>query len=149
MRPFLRHLLFVGLFGLLAPSALAQSGNVKTVEGPRGERMTLTAQPHQVAEGLSVRAMGIDGPNGTRWALSLIGAAPDDSIALQYGDQLLSVERVSRPDDGIGPTKVYVRREDFLTMAETSTVTLIVGDVSAALPEALRREMRRIIEEVT
>jgi hypothetical protein len=144
-------ILVVGLFAVLGSTpVLAQSQNVTTVEGADGERMTLTAQPHRVADGLSARAMGIEAEDTTtRWVISLIGAAPEDSISLTYGDQSLRILEVNRPDDGVGPTKVYVTQEAFLTMAETETVTLTVGDVSGALPEQLRREMRFIFNEVT
>lgn len=121
-------------------------GNVDTVEGPRGDETTLTAQPHEVADGLSVRAMGIAASDTTRWALSLIGAAPDDEIALRYGTESLPLLSVQRPDDGVGPTRVYVSQQVFLTMAETSPVTLRVGSTSAVLPEQLRREMAHIFE---
>jgi len=120
--------------------------NVDTVEGPRGDETTLTAQPHSVADGLSVRAMGIAAPDTTRWALSLIGAAPDDEIALRYGTESLPLLSVQRPDDGVGPTRVYVSQQAFLTMAEASTVTLRVGARSASLPASLRREMKAIFE---
>ena len=147
-----RRSLLLGLLGLHLPGlALAQQENIETVEGPRGERMTLTAQPHSLAEGLSVRAMGIETTmDSTRWALSLIGAAHDAEVSLSYGDQSLPVEQVRPPEDGgVGPVKVYVSRETFRTMAETSSVTLTVGDVTATLPEQLRREMQRIIERVS
>ena len=147
----LRSWIFVVLLGLFAtPAAAQQSENVTTVEGANGEKMTLTAQPHRVADGLSVRAMGIRAEDTTnRWVLSLIGAAAEDDISLTYGDQSLQILEVNRPDDGVGPTKVYVSQEDFLTMAETDTVTLTVGDVSASLPEPLRREMRLIFDKAT
>ncbi|PQJ36379.1 hypothetical protein BSZ35_08360 [Salinibacter sp. 10B] len=150
--PLLRLRLFflIGVFGLCALPAAAQSENVTTVEGADGEQMTLTAQPHSVADGLSVRAMGIEATDtATRWVLSLIGADPEDEISLTYGDQSLRILEVNRPDDGVGPTKVYVTQEDFLTMAETGTVTLTVGDVSTTLPEQLRREMRMIFDKIT
>jgi hypothetical protein len=147
----LRSWIFAVLLGLFAvPAAAQQSENVKTVEGADGEKMTLTAQPFGVADGLSVRAMGIKAADtANRWVLSLIGASPEDDISLTYGDESLRILEVNRPDDGIGPTKVYVSQEDFLTMAETGTVTLTVGDVSISLPEQLRREMRIIFNKVT
>jgi hypothetical protein len=142
-----RPLLWLGVAVVLFPgSSLAQMGNVDTVEGPRGEETTLTAQPYEVADGLSVRAMGIAAPDTTRWALSLIGAAPDDEIVLQYADESLPLLSVQRPDDGVGPTRVYVSQQAFLTMAENSPVILQVGSTSAVLPEPLRREMTAIFE---
>ena len=144
---FRRHLLWLGVALVLLPGGcLAQMSNVDTVEGPRGDETTLTAQPHEVADGVSVRALGITAPDTTRWALSLIGADPDDEIALQYADESLPLLSVHRPDDGIGPTRVYVSQQAFLTMAETSPVTLQVGSTSAVLPDLLRREMTTIFE---
>jgi hypothetical protein len=52
-------------------------------------------------------------------------------------------------DGGVGPVRVYVSQQTFLTMAETGGVTLTVGDVTAPLPEQLRREMRQIFERVS
>jgi hypothetical protein len=145
-----RRVALIGLALVLLPAlAAAQSENVKTVEGARGEQTTLTAQPHGLAEGLSVRALAVSAPGGTRWALSLIGAAPDDSIALHYGDEALPIEDVQRPEDGIGPTRVYVSASAFRTMAETATVRLTVGGTTAALPAQLRREMTVILERAT
>jgi hypothetical protein len=142
-----RLLLGLGVALVLFPgSSLAQMGNVDTVEGPRGDKTTLTAQPHGIADGLSVRALGIAAPDTTRWALSLIGAAPDDEIALQYADESLPLLSVQRPDDGVGPTRVYVSQETFLTLAESSSVTLRVGSISVVLPKQLRREMTAIFE---
>ena len=141
----IRVLLLLGVASiLLSGHCLAQLSNVDTVEGPRGEKTTLTAQPHGIADGLSVRALGIAAPDTTRWALSLIGAGPDEEIALQYAGESLPLLSVQRPDDGVGPTRVYVSQETFLTMAETSTVTLRVGATSVSLPDQLRREMAAI-----
>lgn len=129
--------------------AAAQWENIETVEGAYGEEMTLTKRPHGVAEGLSVRALAIAHSDTTRWAISLIGAAPDDSISIAYGDESLRILDVQHPNDGIGPTKVFVPQEAFLTMAETQTVTLRVGDVTTGLPEQLRQEMEEIFRRAS
>jgi len=134
------------LFG--APPAEAQWENIGTVEGPYGQKITLTKSPHSVAEGLSARVMGVVDSDTTRWALSLIGAAPEDTIALVYENESLPIKSIQRPSDGIGPTKVFVSQETFLTMAETSTVRLRVGDQTAPLPAQLRREMTQIRKRV-
>ncbi|PSQ97059.1 MAG: hypothetical protein BRD55_03885 [Bacteroidetes bacterium SW_9_63_38] len=131
---------------LLSNPAQAQMDNIDTVEGPRGAETTLTAQPHGVADGLSVRALGIAAPDTTRWALSLIGAESGDEISLRHGNESLPRLAVQRPDDGVGPTRVYVSQQTFLTMAESSSVTLQVGTVSASLPDPLRREMSVVFE---
>ena len=151
MKSLSRHILLVGVVGLFcAAPVMAQMENVETVDGSGDRTLTLTAEPHRLADMLSVRAMGITGPaTQTRWALSFIGAAPEDSISIQYGDKSLAIERINRPEDGIGPTRVYVSEEAFLTMAETSEVTLTVGDVSTALPEQMRREMQFIFKELS
>lgn len=143
-------LLLSGL--LLAPRpAAAQSENVTTVDGPnRGETTTLTARPHALAEGLSVRAFGISSPDSPRWGLRFIGAGDQTSIQLLRAGESLSITDIDRPaDDEIGPTSVYIEQEAFLLMAETSTVTIQVGDVRAEVPDALRAEMKKIFETVT
>jgi len=129
--------------------AAAQWENIGTVEGADGEKMTLTKSPHRVAEGLSVRAVSAAAPDTTRWALSLIGAAPEDTISIVYEGERLPILNVDRPSDGFGPTKVFISQETFLTMAETKAVTLQVGERTAALPDQLRREMKRIFELVS
>lgn len=140
-------LLIGSLFALSALTpAYGQSGNVTTVEGPQGEQMTVTAEPHQVADRLSIRALGISDPDTTRWALSIIGASLDDEISLSYGDETLPITRIERPDDGVGPTRVFVSQESFLTMAGTDSVTLTVGPVTTSLPDQLRSEMKKIFE---
>ena len=152
MTTLLRRFALLSLLGLAVPLlAQAQSENIETVEGAQGQRMTLTAQPHSLAEGLSVRAMGIETTmDSTRWAFSLIGASHDADVSIQYGGETLPVESVNPPSDGgVGPVRVYVSQRTFLTMAETGGVTLTVGDVTAPLPEQLRREMRQIFERVS
>ena len=143
--------LFGGLLFVLssAAPAAAQWENIETVEGAYGEEITLTKQPHSVADGLSARALGIVAPDTTKWVLSLIGTAPEDEIEVQYGGETLTILDVQRPDDGIGPTKVFVSQEAFLTMAETEAVTLRVGGVKAPLPPQLRREMKEIFGRVS
>jgi hypothetical protein len=128
--------------------AAAQWENIETVEGAYGKKITLTKTPHRLAEGLSARAMGIAAPDTTQWSLSLIGAAPEDSISLAYDGDALPVLQVQRPDDGVGPTEVFVSKETFLTMAETAAVRLRVGDVTTGLPPDLRREMEEVFERV-
>lgn len=141
------RVLFTGLLSLLvAMPVQAQSDNIETVEGPSGEKITLTAEPHSVADGLSVRARRVVESDTTRWALSLIGASPEEEISLRAGNESRPIERVRRPDDGIGPTDVFVSQETFLTLAETDTATLQIGNVTASLPAALRQEMTQIAE---
>jgi hypothetical protein len=153
----LRPLLFV-LTGLLLSGLLlgplpaaAQSENVTTVDGPNsGETTTLTARPYAVAEGLSVRAFGISSPDSTRWGLRFIGAGDQTPIQLLRAGEPLSITDIDRPaEDEIGPTSVYIGQDAFLLMAETSTVTIQVGDVRAEVPDALRAEMQQIFETVT
>lgn len=134
------------LFG--ASPAAAQWENIGTVEGPRGKKITLTERPHGIAERVSVRAMGIVDSDTTQWALSLIGAAPEDTIALVYEDKSLPIESLERPEEGVGPTKVFISEKTFLTMTETAAVKLRVGDQTAPLPAQLRREMKQIRKRV-
>jgi len=148
----IRRAILFSILGLFVPVlALAQAENIQTVEGPRGEQMTVTAQPHGLADGLSVRAMGIETTmDSTRWALSLIGAEPGETVSIRYGEESLPVEDVRPPaDGGPGPIKVFVSQETFLTIVETGGVRLTVGDVTATVPEQLRREMRIIFKRVT
>lgn len=140
----------VGLLVLLAPTpAAAQWENIDTVEGAQGQDMILTVQPHQLAEGLSARALCIVRRDSTRWALGLIGVPPGEDVSLTYGEETLPVYHVERPDDGIGPVRVFVSGETFLTLAESGSAAIHVGNVRAALPDQLRREMRRIFEKST
>ncbi|MFB6247153.1 MAG: hypothetical protein ABEL97_01120 [Salinibacter sp.] len=152
MTTAVRRFALLTLLGLLMPLlAPAQSENIETVEGARGQKMTLTARPHSLAEGLSARAMGVvTAMDSTRWALSLIGAAPDAEVSIRYGGETLPVKSVNPPaDGGAGPVTVYVSQQTFLTMAETGSVTLTIGDVTTSLPEQLRREMQQIFERVS
>jgi hypothetical protein len=137
------------LLAIAAAPATAQWENIETVEGAYGSDMTLTERPHSVAEELSVRALAIGRSDTTRWALSLIGASLDDTISVAFGDESLPVQDIQRPSGGVGPTKVFVSKEAFLTMAETQTVTLRVGDVTVTLPEQLRQEMEEIFRRAS
>jgi len=142
-------LLSIALLLVLGVSpAAAQWENIETVEGGYGQKITLTKTPHRLADGLSVRAMGIAASDTTRWSLSFIGAAAEDSISIAYDGERLPILRVQRPDDGVGPTEVFVSQETFLTMAETAAVTLRVGDVSTPLSNDLRREMKQVFRRV-
>ncbi len=145
---FSAGLLLVSLFLLVSHTApaSAQWSNIETVEGSRGEEMTLTETPHVLNEDVSARALSIARPDTTQWALGLIGTAPEDTISLEYGDESLPIERIERPSDGIGPTRVFVSAETFLTIAETEAVTLRIGDATLDFPEDFRREMKRIFE---
>lgn len=151
MRVRLPSLLAVlGLVLFVCPPAAAQS-NLDTIKGPNpGEETTLTLTPHMVSENISIRAMGIEGSNYTRWGLTLIGAAPEDSIALSMGDESLPIESIDRPDEGEeGPITLFISRETFLTIADTKGVELTVGDTTMSFPKALRRDMQQIVERVT
>lgn len=148
-----RLLLFVlvGGVALFPSTATAQSSNVETVKGPSsGENTTLTVTPHALNDDVSARALGVSGPAGTRWALTLIGTSRADSIRLTLGDEALPIEDISRPaEDEVGPTRVYLSRKTFLTIAETDGVRLHVGDTALTLPPQMREEMQQIFEEVT
>lgn len=144
-------LLLVGCVGaLFAPSAAAQFSNLDTVEGPSsGETTTLMIAPHSLTENVSGRAIGIKSPNDTRFALTLIGITSADSIGLTLDDEALPIEEVSRPAEGeIGPTRVYVSQQTFLTLAERTGVRLHIGDTSTQFPDQMRKEMRKIFEDV-
>lgn len=149
----LRVLLVAGFCGVVltfVPSAAAQPSNLDTVEGPNpGEETTLTITPHRLTDDVSARALGIDSPTDTRWALTLIGVTRTDSIGLTLGGEALPIEDVSRPDEGeVGPTRVFLSQKTFLTIAETAEVRLHIGDTTTQLPDQMREDMRQIFEEV-
>lgn len=143
--------LIVGCLGaLLAAPASAQSSNIETIEGPgEGKSTTLTITPHVLTDDVSARAIAVESPNGRRWALTLIGTSSADSIRLTLGDESLPIEDVSRPEEGeVGPTRVYLSQETFLTIADTPEVRLLVGDATTSIPDQMRTEMRKIFDEV-
>lgn len=137
------------LFALQAPAS-AQSSNVETVAGPNmGEETTLTISPHALTDEVSARALGVSGPNDSRWALTLIGVTSADSLGLRLSGQSLPIEEVTRPDEGeIGPTRLYISQETFLTIAETEGVELLIGDTWTRFPDQMRTEMQLIYKEV-
>ncbi len=143
-------LLVAGAAALLAPAAAAQSSNIETIEGSRpGEKMTLTITPHVLNDDVSARAVGIESPTGTRWALTLIGISRADSVGLSLGEEALPIADVSRPGkDEVGPTRVYVSQETFLTVAEQSEAHLHVGDAALSLPAPMRADMQQIFDTV-
>jgi len=145
-------LLLVGCCAILLGAApvAAQSSNLDTVEGPgSGEKTTLTITPHALTDDISARALGVTSPSGTRWALTLIGATQADSLRLTMGGEALSIEDISRPAEGeVGPTRVYLSRKTFLTIADTPDVRLHVGDTVTPLPDQMRTEMRQIYDEL-
>lgn len=150
LRRLLPLLLVGSCVALLAPPAMAQYSNVTTVEGPNvGEETTLMVAPHSLTEGVSGRALGVKSPDDTRFALTLIGVTPKDSIGLTLGGETLPIEEISRPaEDEIGPTRVYLPQKTFLMLADRSGVRLHIGNKTTSLPEQMRKEMREIFETV-
>lgn len=150
----LHRLLIVLIVGCVAPllaaPVAAQESNIDTIEGPgTGESTTLTVTPHELTDDVSARAIGIERPNGLRLALTLIGTTSADSIGLTLGDEPLPIEDISRPDDDeVGPTRVYLSQETFLTIANTPEVRLHIGDATANIPDQMRKEMRTIFDKV-
>jgi hypothetical protein len=143
-------LLIAGGAVLLVPTAAAQSSNIETVKGSNpGEEMTLTITPHVLNDDVSARAVGIKSPTSTRWALTLIGIARADSVRLMLGNEALPIEDISRPgEDEVGPTRVYLSRKTFLTVADQDGARLRVGDATMSLPVQMRKEMRQIFDAV-
>lgn len=144
-------LLIAGCYAaVLVPSAMAQYSNLDTIEGPSaGEKTTLMISPASLTEGVSARALGIKSPTGTRFALTLIGIAREDSIKLTLGKEALPIKEISRPEEGeVGPTRVYLSQKTFLTIAETAGARLRIGDKTTQLPSQMRKEMRKIFETV-
>ncbi|WP_263792780.1 hypothetical protein [Salinibacter sp.] len=143
-------LLVAGAAALLAPTAAAQSSNIETIEGSSpGEKMTLTVTPHVLNDDVSARAVGIESPTGTRWALTLIGIRRADAVGLSLGGEALPIEDISRPgEDEVGPTRVYVSQKTFLTVAERDGARLHVGDASLSFPAPMRADMQQIFDTV-
>jgi hypothetical protein len=48
----------------------------------------------------------------------------------------------------VGPTRVYVSQETFLTVAEQSEARLHVGNVALSLPAPMRADMQQIFDTV-
>ncbi len=135
---------------LLAPAAAAQYSNLDTVEGPSaGEETTLTISPHSLTEDVSARAIGVKSPNDTRFALTLIGVTPKDSIGLTLDGETLPIEEISRPaEDEIGPTRVYLSQKTFLMLADRTGVRLHIGGKTTQIPDQMRKEMQKIFETI-
>ncbi|PSR04861.1 MAG: hypothetical protein BRD54_01055, partial [Bacteroidetes bacterium SW_8_64_56] len=71
------------------------------------------------------------------------------SIGLSLGGETLPIEDISRPEEGeVGPTRVYLSQQTFLTVADRSDVRLRIGDATTQLPDQMRTEMRQIFEKV-
>lgn len=143
--------LIAGCFSLLfAPPVAGQSSNIETLEGPgEGESTTLTITPHVLTEDVSARAIAVESPTGRRWALTLIGTSSADSLGLSMGNEPLPIEDISRPEeDEVGPTRVYLSQETFLTIADNPEVRLHVGDATTSIPDQMRTEMRKIFDKV-
>ena len=140
---------FVLLAGLAGPAA-AQMPNLDTVEGPSaGEHTTLMISPYAITDDVSARALGVRSPNGTRFALTLIGIARTDSIRLSLAGETLPIEDITRPAEGeVGPTQVYLSQKTFLTLADRSGARIQIGNQTARIPLQMRKEMQKIFERV-
>ena len=93
---------------------------------------------------MSVRAQRV--PFGL---FTLIGISPADSIELILEEETLPIKDISRPEEGeVGPTRVYLSQQTFLTVADRGDVRLRIGDATTQLPDQMRTEMQQIFEEV-
>ena len=139
------------VLALSAAPTQAQYQNIDAVGGPGvGEQTILTISPHRLNADLSARALGIKSPRrASQWALTLIGADPDAEIGLRLGKDTLSVDRISRPEDGPGPVQVYMTEQTFLTLADSPMARLVVDGTRVSLPKVLRQEMQVIFDRVT
>jgi hypothetical protein len=130
-----------------APAA-AQSGNIDTVAGPGpAEESTLSRIPRRVNDDVSMRAVGVTGPDSTRWALSVIGGDDVESFAFRVAGDTVTPIRVERPD-GAGPTSVYLKMRDFLTLSRTKGAKILLDGTEVPLPAPLRQDMKAVYEEV-
>ncbi len=128
--------------------AYAQSRNIATVSGPgSGEKTTLSRIPRRLDEDISLRAIGIRGPDTTRWALSVIGGDDVERFAFRAAGASLEPVRVERPD-GAGPITLHLTQRDFLTLARTKGAVVLVDGRSVPIPPALRNDMKAVFERV-
>lgn len=138
------------LVGLVATPATAQRARISTVEGPGvGEKTTLSMFPHSVGEGLSLRAVGVQGRDTTRWMLMVIGVRTDTAtVQISAGSTVLARTTVANPNPQTGPHQVALTKEDFLTLSEAETAQITVNGTTVPLPSVLQVDMKAIFRKV-
>ena len=153
-RPFCLNafLVAIAVMGLLAAGlarpTFAQSGNIDTVSGPGpAEESTLSRIPRRLNDDVSVRAVGVDAPDSTRWALSVIGGDDVAAFAFRAAGQTFEPLRVERPD-GAGPTTIYLRKRDFLTLSRTQGAAIVLDGEPVEFPDDFLEDMKAVFEKV-
>lgn len=138
------------LTGLLAGTAVAQRPRISTVEGPGvGEKTTLSMFPHAAGDGISLRAIGVQGRDTTRWSLTIIGVQETHAtVQIEANGEVMKTEEVSNPNPQTGPHQVPLTKEEFLFLTNAETVRLHVNGTTVPLPDALRMDMKAIFRKV-
>lgn len=141
-------LLLTALVALGFPTPAAAQSNVETVAGPGpAEESTLSRIPRALTDEVSGRAVGVEGPDSTRWAVSLIGADDVESVAFRAAGQTFEPVSIQRPE-GIGPVSVYLTKEAFLTLSRTKGAAIVLDGTATELPETFREDMKAVYETV-
>jgi hypothetical protein len=138
------------LAGTLAGTAAAQRPRISTVEGPGvGEKTTLSMFPHAAGAGISLRAIGVQGRDTTRWSLTIIGVRePTVTVRIEADGEVLKTEEVTNPSPRTGPHQVALTKEEFLLLTNAETGRLRVNGTTVPLPEALQLDMKAIFRKV-
>lgn len=98
----------------------------------------------------SVRAIGIGGADTTQWGFMFIGLEdPPGAEAIQFtaGSQTYRALSVDQPD-GRGPVTVFISKQTFFTLSESSNPTVQVGDQRLTLPQDVLQDMKAIRSRV-
>jgi hypothetical protein len=133
-------------FGLAPAASPAQ---VVQVDGPNPGERTVMSEVPRAADGVVVRALGIAGPDTTRWALTLIGADAVERVRIVAAGEEVPVLDITMPTEAGEKATVFVPQQGFFALTQTSeTQVTINGEQSFALPEPLQQDMEEIYERV-
>lgn len=138
------------LVGAFVGTANAQRARISTVEGPGvGEKTTLSTFPHAAGNGISLRAVGVQAPDTTRWSLTIIGVRESTAnVRITADGELLRTVEVTNPNPQTGPHQVSLTKEEFLTLTNAGTAQITINGTTVSLPEALRADMEAIFKKV-
>lgn len=133
---------------VLSGIGVAQAQTIVEVDGPeRGETTYMTRSPMKMDGGdVLVRPVGVSGPEGSEWALMLIGTDAE-TVSFMANGTPVQVESVEA-SAGSGPLSVYVSKQAFLTLAEAGTTRLTISGTTHRLPEKVQAAMKEIYERV-
>lgn len=137
---------FIVAMLLTAGIGTAEAQTIVEVDGPdRGETTYMTRSSLQMNGGdVLVRPIGVSGPEGSEWALMLIGTDAETVTFMANGTpvQVKNVE----VSDGSGPLSVHVSKQAFLMLAEAGTTRLTISGTTHQLPEDVQAAMKKIYE---